>query len=231
MSFWSSQTLSSSLPSLIEPFNADQIESASYELCLGEEVYISALPDTPPRERKKIILKEKETVFIPPGQFAFLITSETIKVPNNALALISIKFKQKSYGLINVSGFHVDPGYSGKLIFAVYNAGPINIQLEKGERFFPIWYADLDKDDEDPRKKIGYNSIPTDLMNRPDLVSSLPNLVKRLDELEKKVDNYSIKQTLVLTIAIGLLLAFAKPIVDIFLQPLLNMIKSSLAMY
>lgn len=53
MSFWSSQTLSSRLPSLIEPFNEDQIQSASYELCLGEEVYISALPDTPLKERKK----------------------------------------------------------------------------------------------------------------------------------------------------------------------------------
>ncbi|ODG99554.1 hypothetical protein A4S05_04125 [Nostoc sp. KVJ20] len=231
MSFWSSQTLNSRLPSLIEPFNKDQIQSASYELCLGEEVYISALPDTPLRERKKIILREKETVPIPPGQFAFLITSETIKVPNNALAFISMKFKHKSDGLINVSGFHVDPGYNGKLIFAVYNAGPINIQVEKGERLFPIWYADLDQDDEDPRKKIGYNSIPTDLMNRPDLVSSLPYLVKRLDDLEKKVENYSIKQTLVLTITIGVLLAFAKPIVDIFIQPLLNIIKSSFTIY
>jgi dCTP deaminase len=56
-------------------------------------------------------------------------------------------------------------------------------------------------------------------------------LVKRLDDLEKKVENYSIKQTLVLTITIGVLLAFAKPIVDIFIQPLLNMIKSSLVIY
>lgn len=231
MSFWSSQTLSSRLPTLIEPFNADQIESASYELCLGEEVYISALPDTPLKERKKIILSDKETVPIPPGQFAFLITSETIKVPKNALALISIKFKYKSKGLINVSGLHVDPGYSGKLIFAVYNAGPLNFHIARGERVFSIWYADLDKDDEKPRKKIGYNLIPTDLMNSPDLVSSLPYLVKRLDELEKKVENYSIKQTFLLPIVIAVLLAFAKPILDIFIQPLLNMIKSSLAIY
>lgn len=231
MSFWSSQTLSFRLPSLIEPFNNDQIESASYELCLGEEVYISALPDTLPKERKKIILREKETVPIPPGQFAFLITSETIKVPNNALAFISIKFKYKSKGLINVSGLHVDPGYSGKLIFAVYNAGPLHLHIGRGERVFSIWYADLDKDDEKPRKKIGYDFIPTDLMNSPDLVASLPYLVKRLDELDKKVDNYSIKQTLVLTITIGVLLALAKPVVDIFIQPLLNMIKFYLAIY
>ena len=140
MSFWSSQTLRSRLPRLIEPFHQDHIQSASYELCLGDEVYISALPDTPRNERKKVTLRNQETIPIPPGQFAFLITSETIKIPNNALALISMKFKYKSKGLINVSGLHVDPGYSGKLIFAVYNAGPLHVHLARGERVFAIWY-------------------------------------------------------------------------------------------
>jgi dCTP deaminase len=215
MSFWSSQTLRSHLPDLIEPFHEDQIESASYELCLGDEVYISALPDTPLKERKIITLNEKDSVAIPPGQFAFLITSEQIKIPNNALAFISIKFKFKSKGLINVSGLHVDPGYNGKLIFAVYNAGPLHIHIRRGERVFSIWYADLDQDDEKPRQKIGYDLIPTDLMNSPDLVSSLPYLVKRLDELEKKVENYSIKQAFVFSVSIGII---AKIILDIFLK-------------
>jgi len=231
MSFWSSQTLRSHLPSLIEPFNGDQIESASYQLCLGEEAYISALPDTPLEKRKKITLSEKDTVSIPPGQFAFLITSEKIKVPNNALAFISIKFKFKSKGLINVSGLHVDPGYDGKLIFAVYNAGPLHLHIARGERVFSIWYADLDQDDDKPRNKIGYDLIPTDLMNSPDLVSSLPYLKTRLDDLEKKVENYSFKQAFVFAICIPVLVAFAKPIVDIFIQPLLNMIKLLFAIY
>jgi dCTP deaminase len=147
------------------------------------------------------------------------------------LRLFQLNLNCKSKGLINVSGLHVDPGYSGKLIFAVYNAGPFHLHIGRGERVFSIWYADLDKDDEKPRQKIGYDLIPTDLMNSPDSVASLPSLVKRLDDLEKKVENYSIKQTLVLTIAIGVLLAFAKPIVDIFIQPLLNIIKSSIAIY
>ena len=218
MSFWSSQTLRSHLPDLIEPFHEDQIESASYELCLGDEVYISALPDTPLKERKIITLNDKDSVAIPPGQFAFLITSEQIKIPNNALAFISIKFKFKSKGLINVSGLHVDPGYNGKLIFAVYNAGPLHIHIRRGERVFSIWYTDLDQDDEKPRQKIGYDRIPTDLMNTPDLVSSLPYLVKRLDELEKKVDNYSIKQAFIFPISIGVILAFVKIVLDIFIK-------------
>ena len=231
MSFWSSQTLRSRLPNLIEPFNENQIESASYELCLGEEVYISPLPDTPLKERKIITLNDKDSVAIPPGQFAFLITSEKIKIPNNALAFISIKFKFKSKGLINVSGLHVDPGYRGKLIFAVYNAGPLPLHIGRGERVFSIWYADLDQDDENPRNKIDYDSIPTDLMNSPDLVSSLPYLVKRLDDLEKKVEKYSIQQAIFFGIAISILLVFVRPIVEIFLQPLLNTIKSSLTIY
>ncbi|MFL9458099.1 hypothetical protein AB0758_44625 [Tolypothrix bouteillei VB521301_2] len=63
-----------------------------------------------------------------------------------------------------IEPFNADPGYSGKLIFAVYNAGPLNFHVARGERVFSIWYADLDKDDENPRNKIGYDSIPTDLM-------------------------------------------------------------------
>lgn len=228
MSFWSSQTLRSRLPRLIEPFHQEHIQSASYELCLGDEVYISALPDTPRNERKKVILSNQETVYIPPGQFAFLITSETIKVPNNALALISMKFKYKSKGLINVSGLHVDPGYSGKLIFAVYNAGPLHVHLARGERVFAIWYSNLDEDDEKPRDKTGYDVIPTDLMNSPDAVSSLPVLVKRLDDLEKKVDKYSFQQAIIFSIYIALIVTIFKLIVEPLIQPLLNMIQSSI---
>jgi len=79
--------------------------------------------------------------------------------------------------------------------------------------------------------KIGYDLIPTDLMNSPDLVSSLPYLKTRLDDLEKKVENYSVKQAFIFAISIPVLVAFAKPIVDIFIQPLLNMIKSFFAIY
>lgn len=214
MSFWSSQSLKSHLPSLIEPFSEDRIESASYELSLGKEVYISALPDTPQKDRKKIFLNERDTVAIPPGQFAFLLTFEKVFVPSNAIALISMKFKAKAKGLINVSGFHVAPGYKGHLIFAVYNAGPLNFHLECGQRLFSIWFADLDTVDERPRTKLGYDSIDTELMNSPDAVSSLPSLVKRLDDMEKKLESYSIKQAIIWAIVIAIVLSVVKPLTD-----------------
>lgn len=82
---------------------------------------------------------------IPPGQFAFLLTHEKVAVPANAIALISIKAKYKFKGLINVSGFHVDPGWNGQLLFSVYNAGPNPVIIQDKQDLFLIVYADLDR--------------------------------------------------------------------------------------
>ena len=85
-----------------------------------------------------------EAFTIPPGQFAFLLTEEVVSVPADALAFISIRAKTKFRGLVDVSGFHVDPGYCGQLTFAVFNAGPVPIHLKRGQPIFLIWYASLD---------------------------------------------------------------------------------------
>jgi dUTPase len=76
-------------------------------------------------------LGEGEAFTIPPGQFAFLLTEEVVSVPADALAFISVRARTKFRGLVNVSGFHVDPGYRGQLTFSVFNAGPAPIHLKR----------------------------------------------------------------------------------------------------
>jgi len=71
-----------------------------------------------------------EQFVIPPGQFAYLLTEEVVRIPSSAMGFISLKFGVKGPGLINVSGFHVDPGYWGRLVFSVYNAGPSEARLQ-----------------------------------------------------------------------------------------------------
>ena len=89
-------------------------------------------------------LSDGEAFTIPPGQFAFLLTEEVVSVPADALAFISIRAKTKFRGLLNVSGFHVDPGYRGQLTFSVFNAGPVPVHLKRGQPIFLIWFASLD---------------------------------------------------------------------------------------
>lgn len=139
MSVWSGETLRRRLDEgkIVEPFDTTQIDCASYTLAVGSEIYISPTDISADRSSRTIRrLNPGEAFAIPPGQFAFLITKETIHIPNDAMALISMKAKIKFRGLINISGFHVDPGYCGQLTFSVYNAGPTGRQfiLRKGRR-------------------------------------------------------------------------------------------------
>lgn len=123
-------------------FDSKKIEQAAYQLSLGNEVF-----RTDNKDKKPEVLDEKNKyIDISPGQFCLLMTDEYLNVPANKLAFISIKAKQKLKGLINVSGFHVDPGFKGRLLFSVYNAGPSIITLESKKSYFLIWFADLEKE-------------------------------------------------------------------------------------
>lgn len=116
-----------------------RVKQAAYELSLGEEVYLT---DNETKVSKKLD-RINDTININPGQFALLLTEEVIQMTNDKLGFISIKASEKLKGLINVSGFHVDPGFKGKLLFSVYNASPSVIQLRKGEPYFLIWFSEL----------------------------------------------------------------------------------------
>lgn len=157
MTFWSGEKLATEIPrlSLIDKFDPTAIKSASYELCVGSQAFVTRddLVSGSPTAQLTETLSEKapkNTIVISPGQFAFLLTEEKVTVPKNALALISMKAKYKFRGLINVSGFHVDPGFSGKLLFSLYNAGPREIILKRGQRMFIIVYASLDRTSKKP---------------------------------------------------------------------------------
>ncbi len=201
MAFWSSQTLKIKLPTLITPCDPKNIKQASYELGIGCEIYITKDHKNSNSQHTKRTLKDKEAFVIPPGQFAFLLTQETVKVPKNAIAFISMKAGIKYKGLINISGFHVDPGFEGKLLFSVYNAGPSPIHLEHEKRCFLIWYANLDLnpndptqlEDSNPRTDPGYTSIPTKVLNEisTDQIYSLQALTSEFKKIDDKYDSVS----------------------------------------
>lgn len=152
MAFWCGEKLANQGATLFSDFDPARINCAAYTLRLGGEAFVTSdkFYSAAPGESLLIKLEHdaaKRTLKIPPGQFGFLITEETVHVPNGAIAFISVKTTYKFRGLINVSGFHVDPGWNGKLIFGVYNAGASDIVLERGQPLFLIFFADLDNPD------------------------------------------------------------------------------------
>ena len=172
------------LNTLIAPFKPERIDCAAYTLSVGSEVYVS--PNEESLDPTTVTVRQiaaEEAFTIPPGQFAFVVTEETVRVPANALALISIRAKIKFRGLVNVSGFHVDPGYHGQLTFAVFNAGPAPIHLKRGQPIFLIWYANLDCTS--TFKKDG----PVQKGLNTELITSIAGEIQSFDGLSKRIIN------------------------------------------
>ncbi len=192
MGFWSSQTLEARVvkENLIHPFRPRAIDCNAYTLRIGPEYYVTPTVDESPSTHTKRQLSDGEGFTVPAGQFAFIITEEQVHIPTNAMAFISIKAKIKFRGLVNVSGFHVDPGWKGPLIFAVFNAGPATVHLHRGQDLFLIWYADLDKASERHKNDMGGSVIPPDIINNiSGELYSLQNLSKTMHEKDEELSN------------------------------------------
>src|SRR5439155_10476374 len=111
----------------------------SYDLRLGKEAYLSS------QKYLQHLDSDRDSIVIEPGEFALLMTYESVNIPRDCVAFISLRFSYALKGLINISGFHVDPGYEGKLVFSVYNAGPNPVVMRYLDPVFMIVFASLDK--------------------------------------------------------------------------------------
>lgn len=191
MAFWSSQTLERRLGDIVKTTTKEQVDCNAVTLRIGPEIYITpSLEEAAPNNHTKQLLGPGQPFAIPPGQFAFLLTEESVVVPATAMAFISMKATFKLKGLVNVSGFHVDPGWSGPLIFAVFNAGPSAVHLQRGLPLFLIWFADLDHASDKRKTKPGPTSIPPQMINNiTGELDSLYALDRRVRDEHKRLDD------------------------------------------
>ncbi len=190
MPFWTTQRILHELQGPQSPIltpDEKQVKTACYEMSLGHETFITSVGSA------RQILEDQDQIQIPPGQFALLVTKEEVHLPRNVLAFISIKASMKMRGLVNVSGFHVDPGFEGRLKYSVYNAGSETIVLEVGKPLFPIWFCELPEgnvDDYNGAHKRQSGITPEDVMQMQGELASPASLKKEIDELRSTVGNW-----------------------------------------
>ena len=195
---------------IVEGGNRDFIREVSYDLCVGDEIYRSEehLPEV-------LSLDKQPCVLIKPGQFALIKTHEKVKVPKEYVGFISIRSEYKFQGLVNVSGFHVDPTFTGHLIFAVQNVGPNDIRLRYREPAFMMLWSVLSKPYEptpDSRKRTGYSNIPMNLM------AQLGGSSITISELKAEVDRLNAQVKFFVGIGIALLMAVIAVILRLIFQ-------------
>jgi len=178
---------------------------ASYDLRLGKEVLV-----TP--QRVPQTLENGQTVNIESGQFAILTTDEYLQMPKDLLGFITVRFTYKSKGLVNISGFHVDPGFEGKFFFSVHNAGPTTVTLRCGEKVFSIFFAEIDP-------KVDYKNGYSRQEHIPiDIVETFAGArVPSLQALENRVNRNWTLLKIYGTILTGVFIALLSAIIKWFL--------------
>mgnify|MGYP003135005605 CR=1 FL=1 len=182
MAFWSSQRLEANLTRVTDHPDPEMVDCNALTLRVGPEVYVTPGLDQPaPLSHTKELLGPGAPITVPPGKFAFLLTEEVVTIPPEVMGFISVKATYKLKGLVNVSGFHVDPGWTGRLIFTVFNAGPATIHLERGLPVFLLWIADLDETSAKRKTTPGALGIP------PGVIGNITGVVDSIYALEKRL--------------------------------------------
>lgn len=190
------------LPIFLNDFDIDNLQSANYDLRLGKECYVTT------EKHPKDLEKSGGILVIEPGEFGILTTHEYVYLPDDVFGFISLRYRYKRLGLINISGFHVDPGYCGIIIFSVYNAGPKSVVLRYEEPVFMIMFDKLKEPvlkGYDPNK--GYENIPVDV------VQALKGPTVNIISLDKRLKSLEMQLKLLYGLLIGILIAIIAAII------------------
>ena len=111
---------------LIEPFDAKQINPASYDVCLGDH-YI--------KNGAVHYLGEYHPLIIHQNEFILTETKEIFNLPNDICAQFALKSSHARLGLEHAMAGFCDPGWNGsRLTMELTNLSPIPVRIEQGGR-------------------------------------------------------------------------------------------------
>src|SRR5688572_7921697 len=108
---------------LIQPYNQEQLQPASYDLLLG---------------LVRLNGQNLERVKIRPGEFLLASTLEKVHLPASMVGRIEGKSSRARQGLIIHTAGFIDPGFEGELTLEITNLSNKEIPLERGMRIGQI---------------------------------------------------------------------------------------------
>jgi deoxycytidine triphosphate deaminase len=86
--------------------------------------------------------KKKSSFIFKPGKYYMTKTIEEVNIPDNVVGIIKPRSTTFRCGLI-LRGGVIQPGYKGQMFYGMYNAGPINVEIELGARYAQIIFQEV----------------------------------------------------------------------------------------
>ena len=85
---------------------------------------------------------KKSSVVIKPGDYFLTETIEKFNMPLNLLAIVKPRTTLHRSGIITRVSV-ADPGYSGTIHPALFNAGPVPVEIELGARYVNVMFFEV----------------------------------------------------------------------------------------
>ncbi len=122
----------------IDPFHADSVEPASYDLCVGPQAASAAT-------REITDVEDRGFAEVKPGDFVIVTTLEVVTLDARHTGRFGLTSTYARRGLIATVGPQVDPGFSGRLFVGLTNLSPKPIALPYRDKFLTVEFHRLDR--------------------------------------------------------------------------------------
>lgn len=103
-----------------------------YDFTLSDEILKSDF--TMPVKLADMSAQERREALIQPGEVVYVLTQEKVKLPTDMYMSLSANRGMSEYGVLTLGGFAVDPGYSGRLMFGLFNYSSTPFTLIPGSK-------------------------------------------------------------------------------------------------
>lgn len=172
---------------MIDPFEKECLEPASYNLRLGEQYRVAG--------KTRLLDDKNRYLTIRPYEVVVLSTYERLCLPRFIIGRWSLRVSDAYEGLLWTGGAQVDPGYQGRLYCPIYNLSNREIQLTYKGKIFSIDFVRTTPF----TKKDKYECKPWDMKKRKDniedfdkkgLKSELVETSKRAEEASHRIDTF-----------------------------------------
>jgi dCTP deaminase len=136
---------------LIEPYNPEQLNPASYDVTLGNTILLEEREDVPYYEaveanRWKEFDISETPYMLPPGGFILAVTSEFIRLPGSIEAVFCLKSSRGREGWNHALAAYCDPMFHGRVTLELKNYNQYqHLKVEAGMRIGQLRFSKMDQ--------------------------------------------------------------------------------------